>query len=180
MNPLEINELQKAMMLRGVDYETSELIIQDFRWRCVNVLHEKPFEVSVEDLPELWKAYALEKDENMTRDAQMLAAKLRAAIAEIIGIDADRINEIMRAEREGRLVILPCKIGDTLFMLKDGKIYDGTVRFLRWEHHKDRGARSDVAANPNPYFSIGASFGDFGKTVFLSREEAGKALEEAK
>ena len=93
-------------------------------------------------------------------------------------LDAARYHDIMQAEREGRVVILPCRVGDTLFMLKDGSIYDGTVRFLRWEHHKDRGVRSDVAANPNPYFSIGASFDDFGKTVFLSREEAEKALEE--
>ena len=40
MNPLEINELQKAMICRGVDYETSEQIIQDFRWRCENLLEK--------------------------------------------------------------------------------------------------------------------------------------------
>lgn len=88
----------------------------------------------------------------------------------------EKLAEYEDLEEQGRLVILPCKIGDTLFMIKDGEIYDGSVRFMRWENHKDRGIRSDIAANPTPYFSIGASFDDFGKTVFLTREEAEDVL----
>ena len=76
------------------------------------------------------------------------------------------------------VIVLPCKVRDTVFMIQDGKIYDGTVRFLRWESHKDRGVRSDMLANPTPYFAIGASFDDFGKTVFLTKEEAEQALKE--
>ena len=76
------------------------------------------------------------------------------------------------------VIVPPCKVGDTVFMIKDEKIYDGTVRFLRWESHKDRGVRSDMLANPTPYFAIGASFDDFGKTVFLTKEEAERALKE--
>ena len=92
------------------------------------------------------------------------------------GAAIDKLAYYENLEEEGRLVVLPCKMKDTLFMIKDGEIYSGTVRFLRWEYHKDRGVRSDIAANPNPYFSIGASFDDFGKTVFLTREEAEAAL----
>lgn len=94
MNPLEINELQKAMMLRGVDYETSELIIHDFRWRCENLLKEKAFEVNIEDLPTLWKVYACEKDENMTKDAQEFAEKLREAIAEINRVEIEAVKGV--------------------------------------------------------------------------------------
>ena len=96
-----------------------------------------------------------------------------------LSVAISKLGECMRllkAEEQGRLVVLPCKMKDTLFMIKDGEIYSGTVRFLRWEYHKDRGVRSDIAANPNPYFAIGASFDDFGKTVFLTREEAEAAL----
>jgi hypothetical protein len=92
------------------------------------------------------------------------------------GAAIDKLAYYEDLEEQGRLVILPCKMKDTLFMIKDGEVYSGTVRFLRWEYHKDRGVRSDIAANPNPYFSIGASFDDFGKTVFLTREEAEAAL----
>lgn len=97
--------------------------------------------------------------------------------AKMLGnINILQFYEWLKANNEGRLVVLPCKINDTLFMLKDGEIYSGPVRFLRWEYHKDRGVRSDIVANPNPYFSIGASFDDFGKSVFLTREKAEAAL----
>lgn len=92
------------------------------------------------------------------------------------GAAIDKLAYYEDLEEQGRLVILPCKTDDTIFMIKDEKIYDGKVRFLRWEYNKNRGIHSDIAANPNPYFSIGASFDDFGKTVFLTREEAEEAL----
>ena len=76
------------------------------------------------------------------------------------------------------VIVPPCKVGDTVFMIKDEKIYDGTVRFLRWESREDRGIHSDMLANSTPYFSIGASFDDFGKTVFLTKAEAEQALKE--
>ena len=89
---------------------------------------------------------------------------------------ADRLAYYEDLEEQGRLVVLPCKVRDKLFFVLDGKIYRATVRFLRWEHHKDRGVRSDITANITPYSTVGASFEDFGKTVFLSREEAENAL----
>ena len=39
-DPFEINELQKSMIGRGIDYETSELVIHDFLWRRKNLLHK--------------------------------------------------------------------------------------------------------------------------------------------
>lgn len=32
------------------------------------------------------------------------------------GIDPDRLEEICQAEREGRCVVLPCKVGDTVYI----------------------------------------------------------------
>ena len=92
------------------------------------------------------------------------------------GAAIDKLAYYEDAEEQGRLVVFPCNIKDTIFMIKDKEIYEGKVRFLRWENHKDRGIHSDITANPTPYFSIGASLDDFGKTVFLTREEAEEAL----
>ena len=86
-------------------------------------------------------------------------------------------KEWEEAYQQGRLVELPCKVGDELFFVWNGKIFPAVVRLLLWDYRKDKGVHSEILANPNPYFSIGASFDDFGKTVFLAREEAEKALE---
>ena len=110
---------------------------------------------------------------NGNGDIYFLVNGVRVRIDEIEELRvAEKLKYYEDLEEQGRLVVLPCNIGDMLFMIKDGEVYDGAVRFMRWECHKDRGVRSDIAANPNPYFSIGASFDDFGKTVFLTREEA--------
>lgn len=60
------------------------------------------------------------------------------------------------AEEQGRLVVLPCKVGAPVCFLRHG--FDG------W--------RID-----NCKFTYGM-IGKFGKTVFLTREEADKALKE--
>ena len=76
-------------------------------------------------------------------------------------IGAMRMNEILDAERDGRLVVLPCKVGDKLFQLFHGYIDPITVMRVR------------------PYIMTDlVSFfpEDFGKTVFLTREEAEKAM----
>lgn len=87
----------------------------------------------------------------------------------------DRIKEICQAERDGRLMVLPCKVGDTVYEPFAGKVYEKTVdriiinRFTTpqiWIETKlpfatPRLERWDIA---------------FGKTVFLTREEAEQAL----
>ena len=78
---------------------------------------------------------------------------------------ADRVNEIMQAEREGRLVILPCKRGETVWCL----VRD---RSVVWP---DESRRKIITRT----FDLDDVF-EVGKTVFLTREEAEKALEEVK
>ncbi len=87
------------------------------------------------------------------------------------GISLDRLREIMQAEREGRLVVLPCKIGT--------KVY-----FISQDCEMCRSLQKDEPClfGDCPYrgitetiFTYGA-IGQFGKTVFLTREEAEGAL----
>ena len=78
----------------------------------------------------------------MARD---LYGRLKAYedIAELCG-GFDRLRELAEADKDGRVIILPCKVYET-----DGvRVYEHTVRE------------------------------DIGKTVFLSREEAEKDLQE--
>lgn len=92
--------------------------------------------------------------------------------------DMDRFREIMQAEDSGRLVILPpVKIGDKAFFVINKCIFEGTVYFMRWEHHQFSGIRGDISAECMGGV-VGASLLDFGKTVFLTREAAEAALKE--
>ena len=70
----------------------------------------------------------------------------------------------------------PIKVGDTAYFIINRKIYKADVYFIRWEHHKRYGIHSEISANVGPYSSVGASFDDFGKTVFLTEEAAKEAL----
>ena len=44
-----------------------------------------------------------------------------AEIKEFDGIPIDRLRELVEAEKDGRLVVLPCKVGDTVYMTLHGK-----------------------------------------------------------
>lgn len=74
------------------------------------------------------------------------------------------------------VILPPVKIGDTAFFIINGNIFEGKVYFIRWEHHKGYGIHSDISASFSPYTTIGGSFDDFGKTIFLTLEEAEAAL----
>ena len=67
-----------------------------------------------------------------------------------------KLAEYETAEDEGRLVVLPCKVGDIVYVIRQS--WNG------WNIDKKK-------------FSY-AMIGKVGKTVFLTREEAEKALEE--
>ena len=84
----------------------------------------------------------------------------------------EHIRELLRAEQDGRLVILPCKVGDTIYRCGDPikKIYEWQIAYV--EAYEDETVFVDDSDNT----FVEA---DIGKTVFLTREEAEKALEDA-
>lgn len=102
-------------------------------------------------------------------------------IAELCG-GFDRLRELAEADKDGRVVVLPCKVGDTVYMIE--RIFD-----------IDNGVCDEICArkvighggnNLNKLWLIGSGgicnvsifVSEFGKTVFFTREEAEKALQE--
>ena len=90
--------------------------------------------------------------------------------------NADRIIELADADKDGRLVVLPCKVGDTVWANLDGMRHPRkcVVEFANIGSHVTTIVFSTVDGLREQY---GVNPSSFGKTVFLTREEAEKALE---
>ena len=91
---------------------------------------------------------------------------------------SERIRELLKADRDGRLVVLPCKVGDRLYEVTGRKtisVYKvKAIRvelfglFIEW----------DIVEGFVWQSLSGINAEEIGKTVFLNREEAEKALED--
>ena len=132
----------------------------DFYWRlkAYEDTDRTPEEVTA--LGKLFD-YALEESKTLTEQLALL----------------NRIRDLAEADKEGRTVVLPCKVGDTLYEVTGRKtISEYRVKairvelfcvFIEWEIEKGFVWQSLAGITPN----------EIGKTVFLTREEAEKALE---
>ena len=102
--------------------------------------------------------------------------------------DLDRLRELAQADREGRCVVLPCKIGDTIYEIMRHR-NSGTVEIakrtvLSVENFQDGGYIKMQSRVPCHYtgdilkqrVDSWAKIEDFGKAVFLTRKEAEAAL----
>lgn len=96
------------------------------------------------------------------------------------GADMARLAELAEADKEGRVVVLPCKVGDTVCGIdEDGNIFKGEVRVMRGVK-----ARNDVM---NEFSILAADKSGMAKIVinpqrgvniFDTIEEAKEALKE--
>lgn len=103
---------------------------------------------------------------------------LRVA-AQALGVDIDRLRELAEADKDGRVVVLPCKVGQRVFALMDTDkhISECEVKQIGMGNKIGFIGLEPIGARGREY---GVSLNGFGKTVFLTREEAEKALEARK
>ena len=86
-------------------------------------------------------------------------------------VDPDRLRELAEADKEGRVVVLPCKVGDGLWTFCSHpveQVYSFTVTSISTLNGR-------TMLNTSRCGVIDAR--DVGKTVFLTHKEAEKALE---
>ena len=98
-------------------------------------------------------------------------------IAELCG-GVDRLRELAEADKDGRCVIPPCKVGETVYFVNAKQILEFAVvgyavdeTGISWVHseHVDKiGNTNERTFSPDR----------FGKNTFFTREEAEKALQE--
>lgn len=98
----------------------------------------------------------------------------RLAAYEDLG-SIDRLRELIQADKEGRCVVMPCKEGDTVWYLT-GPPY---LYFVRVESERVAGVHWDSRGfqiQLRNYHGNHGTYGYFGKSIFLTREEAEEAL----
>ena len=95
----------------------------------------------------------------------------------------EKLAEYETAEIEGRLVVLPCKVGDAVYTIED-KYYEHLYHkgiqkghVCRFEYDKEWFAWIYIDGC-NKDLQIAYKIRNFNKTVFLAREEAEKAMKE--
>lgn len=119
--------------------------------------------------------------EEIERSKMEIEAGCVKAVARTYGIDINRLRQLAEADRDGCVIVLPCKVGDTV-----------------WTNISIRGDRYRLSDRPYPikvvffgnggkkrFFHVEYSNGRvfpfdesaIGKRVFLTREEAERALE---
>jgi hypothetical protein len=100
--------------------------------------------------------------------------------AQALGVEADRLCELAEADKDGRVVVLLCKVGDTVWIVGAvRKLYSAKVRTFFCGHPSAvRGRDPDGHIHMIRTTECDIPMQEFGKTVFLSREEAKKALRE--
>ena len=106
----------------------------------------------------------------------VVGAKLMAKskVVSAFGVAADRLRELSEADKAGRLVVLPCKVGDGLWTFCSHpveQVYSFTVTDISTLNGR-------TMLNTSRCGVIDAR--DVGKTVFLTREDAEEALEAMK
>ena len=92
--------------------------------------------------------------------------------AQALGVEADRLRELAEADKDGHVVVLPCKVGDGLWTFCSHpveQVYSFTVTDISTLNGR-------TLLNTSRCGVMDAR--DVGKTVFLTREEAKKALQE--
>jgi hypothetical protein len=110
---------------------------------------------------QVWERLKAYEDTGLSPIACEESAKIEKGLSEG-GFSTSRMVELMCADKEGRVIVLPCKVGDTIWRLK-----------RTFETYPDKS---------KPYTEADGfllqDIWNVGKNVFLTREEAEKALAE--
>ena len=93
--------------------------------------------------------------------------------AQALGVEPSRLREIAEADKDGRVVVLPCKVGDAVWRI----VRDGEPHITR-DEVRDMYFADDMTPCVELVGGRVTFTEKFGKTVFLSRAEAERALQE--
>ena len=98
--------------------------------------------------------------------------------------DLDRLEKLAEADKDGRVVVLPCKVGDMVYVINRhlGQIFASTVISINVGNSTDlkNYIRTKWVGKKGNESIRTWTLRQVGRYVFLTREEAEKALEAMK
>ena len=131
----------------------------------------------------LWRLAAYEdtglEPESVGALKLSMMGKAISEITEFDGLPIGRLRELAEADKDERVVVLPCKPGDTVYSIFGAEVIEKTVGRVIINGY----------TTPRIWVDLDCSFLSFvtkrwdlgiGKDFFLTREEAEKALEAMK
>ena len=146
---------------------------------------------------QVWQRLKEYEDAGLSPQACRQAREIEDGLSDV-DYSISRMVELMNADKDGRVVVLPCKVGEHIFTVGSPKIVESKVDAIYQDAREPVvcvmfDCDSDCAGCPfytplpdqeGDFRCAGElreaeiSFAKFGKTVFLTREEAEKALQE--
>lgn len=147
------------------------------------------------------RSSARERGVNMAEykiDIEKSCQNLLDKIQERFGVSAERLVELAKADCDGRCIVLPCKVGTTIYVVGENKIVEATIMeaylrddgdveyFVSFEcdNHCDGCPFSAWSQTWEGEWGCDGEYGEatvkkseFGKTAFLHRENAEESLE---
>ena len=152
--------------------------------RLTQIRGGRPCIVLQQNATDTWM---LTKGQWKGRQAQFLYgehAKFLSDVQDILGdnYDLDRLRDLVEADRDGRCVVLPCKIGDTIYQV-DYMTHGEALRAGVPERNDPRSKRK-FGRRKAEYLPmmvrekkmVKSLYSEFGKTVFLTRADAEATL----
>ena len=101
--------------------------------------------------------------------------------AQALGVEPSRLRELAEADKDGRLTVLPCKVGEKIYYLNGKYIIQVEVVGYKVD---ETGAWLFIGETYNPEtnraYHCDLETERIGKTVFFTREEAERAMEGGK
>lgn len=123
---------------------------------------------------QVWERLKAYEDAGLSPQACAEAREIEETLSGC-GYSISRMVELMKADVEGRVLILPCKVGDTVYFVNKQILEFAVVGYavdetgISWVHseHVDKiGDTDERTFSPDR----------FGKNTFFTREEAEKAM----
>lgn len=138
-------------------------------------------EDAIKHAKELAKANRIEAENYIPTTGPYYSADLECAKQyEQIAMWLEELKSYKEAEEQGLLVRLPCKVGDTVYVPTRNFISELRITLVSVDT-SDGAMYFSWLLNSGIYPNLdGFSGYELGKTVFLTREEAEKKLEEMK
>ena len=94
---------------------------------------------------------------------------LRVA-AQALGVEYSRLRELAEADKDGRVLVMPCKFGDKLYRVFGEEIQEFTVSNIKY-----MGLQHRWSVDTTPFILYAENL--IGTEMFLAREEAERAME---